>query len=131
MENALKVEKASTNQALKVTQSRLDAEKSINDAKLEQAQRDLESADQANEKVRAAQKIYELTVANAKIQLQSTTAAAQAELRKVKAQEEYLSMAVRVQQIKLLEAKAAGTVTEAHYQAVDAAQQALDIAQGG
>ena len=129
MENALKVDKASTDQALRVTQSRLDAEKSLNDVKLEQANRDMDAAQFANEKVRAAQQIYDLTVANAAIQLKSSTAAAQAELQKVEAQERYLSTAVRVQQVKLLEAKAAGAVTEAHYQAVDAARQALSIAQ--
>ena len=68
----------------KLSSQYLSAEKQINDAKLQQAQADLQSATTLAEKESAIQRIYDVTVANAKLEYQATIAAAEAELRKVK-----------------------------------------------
>ena len=70
---------------LQVTQAILNAEKQINDAKLQQANADLQSATSLGEKESAIQRIYDVTVANAKLEYQATIAAAQAEQQKVEA----------------------------------------------
>ena len=78
-------EQGDIDRKLQVTQAVLNAEKEINNAKLQQANADLQGAKNQAEREQAAQRIYKLTVANAKLEYEATVASAQAEQMKVAA----------------------------------------------
>ena len=82
---ALGSEQADIDRKLQVTQAVLNAEKQINDAKLQQANADLTAATTAAERAAAAQRIYQLTISNAKLEYTATLMAAEAEQQKVEA----------------------------------------------
>ena len=82
---ALGTEQGDIDRKLSVTQAILNAEKQINNAKLQQANADLQSAKTQGERESAAQRIYDLTVSNAKLEYEATIAAAMAEQQKVEA----------------------------------------------
>ena len=82
---ALGGETGDIDRKLSVTQAVLAAEKQINDAKLQQAQADLQAASSQGEREAAAQRIYDLTISNAQLEYEATIAAAAAEQQKVEA----------------------------------------------
>ena len=129
LQGALSAETAQIDNALRVTQARYAAEQQIVDAKLQQAKATLDAATTDEARASAAREIYEQTVRQAELQYNATVAAAEAEEQKLAAQARYIQGQAKIQQMKLAEAKAAGTVTKAHYEAVNQANQALQIAQ--
>ena len=129
LQGALTAETTGIENALRVTQARFDAENQILDAKKQSATAALEAAETDGERANAAREIYNATVAQAELQYNATVAAAEAEEQKLAAQARYIQGQVRIQQMKLAEAQAAGTVTQAHHEAVNQANQALQIAQ--
>ena len=129
LQGALTAETTGIENALRVTQARFDAENQILDAKKQSATAALEAAETDGERANAAREIYNATVAQAELQYNATVAAAEAEEQKLAAQARYIQGQARIQQMKLAEAQAAGTVTQAHHEAVNQANQALQIAQ--
>jgi tape measure domain-containing protein len=135
IEEAVKAtEKQATAQAaavegqLQVTQARLQAEQAVNQVLLDQAQRQLQAATSQKDRVAAAQRIYDLTVRQAQLEFEATTAAIQAETQKAQ-------IALKSAQMKEKEVKAVvqlavaqGTVTKAHYEALAAQREAVGIA---
>jgi tape measure domain-containing protein len=116
-------------QALSVTQARLQAEQAINQVLLDQAQGQLQAATSQQERVAIAKRIYDLTVAQAQLELQSTKATIAAELEKAR-------LAVSAAQLKAKEVEAVvklaiaqKTVTQAHFEALRAQQEAVGLAQ--
>lgn len=113
---------------LKLTQARFEAEKAINNVYLAQAQRQLDLAKTQKERVAAAKRILELTVANARIEYRSTIAAINAEVRKVAIMMDAAYIRAKEVEAIVKLAIAQKTVTKAHFEALDAAWQGFDVA---
>ena len=128
LQKALSAENAQIGNALRITQAKLGAEQAIVAAKKDAATAELEAATTQEQRVAAAEKIYQATVQQIDLTYQATKAALRAEESKLQAQARYLAGQVKIQELKLAEAKAAGEVTEAHRQAVEIARGALEIA---
>ena len=124
-QTALGGEQGNIEQELSVKQAILTAEKDINNAKLQQAQADLQSAQTQAEKEAAAQRIYTATVKNAELEY----AAAQAEQQKVAAALRHAEILAQKQRVLLAEAEAADKVTQAHRDAVAEANRGIQVAQ--
>ena len=124
--------KAATEQSIgnrvAVAQAVFAAEQQILGVKKQQAEQQLKDADGQTAKIKAINDIYKLTRQLARVERDSAIAAAKAEQDKVEAQARYMAGLLTVQRIKLKEAEAAGKVTRAHRESVEAAQQGLDIA---
>ena len=129
LQGALTAETTGIENALRVTQARYAAENQILDARKQSATAALEAAETDADREKAAREIYEQTVRQAEIQYNATVAAAEAEEQKLAAQARYIEGQVKIQQMKLAEAQASKTVTQAHYEAVNQANQALQTAQ--
>nr|BAR30415.1 Phage tail tape measure protein [uncultured Mediterranean phage uvMED] len=128
LQSALSAENAQIGNALRLTQAKLGAEQAIVAAKKDAAAAELEAATTQEQRVAAAEKIYQASVQQADLTYEATKAALLAEESKLQAQARYLAGQVKIQELKLAEAKAAGEVTEAHRQAVEVARGALGIA---
>lgn len=114
---------------LKLMDARFKAEKAINDVYLAQAQRQLELAKTQQERVAAAERIFKLTVANADIEYRSTIASIDAETRKVALLVDAAYIRAKEVQAIVKLAEAQGTIVDAHYEALDAAVDALVVAE--
>lgn len=104
------------------------AEKQINDVLLEQAQRQLENAQNQAQRIKAAQSIYDLTVKQAELEYAATTAQIAAEVEKAD-----LALLAAQQKVKEVEAvvhlaAAQGKANEEHYKALDAVKEAAGLA---
>ena len=126
---ALGGEQGNIEQELSVKQAILTAEKDINNAKLQQAQADLQSAQTQAEKEAAAQRIYAATVKNAQLEYAAAISAAQAEQQKVAAALRHAEILAQKQRVLLAEAEAADKVTQAHRDAVAEANRGIQVAQ--
>lgn len=114
---------------LKLTQARFEAEKAINNVYLAQAERQLELAKTQKERVAAAKRILDLTIANAGIEYRATIAAIDAEMRKVAIMMD--AAFIRAKEIEAIVklAIAQDTVTDAHYEALEAAWDGFYVAE--
>ena len=128
LQGALNQDMANINNVLRIEQARFKAQGDILNAKKQAAQADLDAAKTEEQRIAAAKRIYDITVAQADLQYASTVAAALAEEQKLAAQARYIKGQADIQRMKLAEAKAAGTVTEAHREAVRQADNALKVA---
>ena len=128
-QTALGGEQGNIEQELSVKQAILTAEKDINNAKLQQAQADLQSAQTQAEKEAAAQRIYTATVKNAQLEYAAAISAAQAEQQKVAAALRHAEILAQKQRVLLAEAEAADRVTQAHRDAVAEANRGIQVAQ--
>ena len=128
-QTALGGEQGNIEQELSVKQAILTAEKDINNAKLQQAQADLKSAETQAEKEAAAQRIYQATIKNAELEYAAAISTAQAEQRKVEAALRHAEILAQKQRVLLAEAEAADRVTKAHYEAVAEANRGIQVAQ--
>ena len=100
----------------------------INGVLIEQAQRQLDNAQNQKERVKAAQKIYDLTVKQAQLEYQATAAQIQAEVDKAD-----LALMAAQQKEKEVEAvvrlaAAQGTANAEHYKALAAIREATGLA---
>ena len=114
---------------LQVTQARLQAETAVNQVLLDQAQRQLQAATSQQERIKAAQQIYHLTVQNAQLELQSTRAQIEAELEKSRIAVESAKLKEREITAVVQLAIAQRTVTAAHFEALNAQRQAVGQAE--
>ena len=128
LQGALNQDMANINNVLRIEQARFKAQGDILNAKKQAAQADLDAAKSEEQRIAAAKRIYDITVAQADLQYASTVAAALAEEQKLAAQARYIKGQADIQRMKLAEAKAAGNVTEAHREAVRQADNALKVA---
>jgi tape measure domain-containing protein len=115
-------------QVLSVTNARIEAEKAINNVLLEQAQRQLDGANSQQERVKAAGRILDLTIEQAKLERDAAYASIEAEQKKieiaiagVKLKEQEVRLAVEL-------AKIQGTVLQAHYDTLSAATELVNMA---
>ena len=115
-------------QALSVTNARIEAEKALNNVLLEQAQRQLDGANSQQERVKAAGRILELTIEQAKLEKESAYATIEAENTKIeiavaaaKLKEQEVKLAVELARIQ-------GTVLQAHYDTLAAATELVSMA---
>jgi len=115
-------------QALSVTNARIEAEKALNNVLLEQAQRQLDGANSQQERVKAAGRILELTIEQAKLEKESAYATIEAE--KIKLDIAVSSAKLKEQEVKLAVelARIQGTVLQAHYDTLAAATELVSIA---
>lgn len=116
-------------QGLQIAQARLQAETAINNVLLEQAQRQLEGAANATQREAAARRIYQLTVNNAANELRATRLQIQAEIQKAQIQLQSAQVKAKEIQATVALAMAQGTVTKAHFEALAAQREAVDLAQ--
>jgi tape measure domain-containing protein len=116
-------------QALQVAQARLQAENAINGVLLEQAQRQLELAQNADQRAAAAQRIYDLTVANAANELKATQLAVAAEIERAQIAAQTAALKAKEVEAVVALAIAQGAVTQAHYEALALQREAVDLAQ--
>ena len=126
---ALGAEMQILNNKQSVMQAVLNAERSVNNAKLEQANADLQSAKTQEAREAAAKRIYSLTISNAKLEYEAAIAAAKAEEQKVAAALRHAQILAEKQKTLLQEAIAAKKVTQAHYDAVEQAKRAVNVAE--
>ena len=124
-----KVVDAVANQRTSITQAYLQAEMQINDVLLQQAQRQLDNAQNQTQRVKAAKDIYDITVRQAELELQATQAQIAAEVEKAR-----LAVVSAEQKAKEVEAivrlaAAQGTANAEHYKALGAIKEAADLAQ--
>jgi tape measure domain-containing protein len=115
-------------QVLSVTNARIEAEKAINNVLLEQAQRQLDGALNQEERVKAAGRILDLTIEQAKLERDAAYASIEAEQKKIeiaiagaKLKEQEVRLAVEL-------AKIQGTVLQAHYDTLSAATELVNMA---
>jgi tape measure domain-containing protein len=115
-------------QVLSVTNARIEAEKAINNVLLEQAQRQLDGANSQQERVKAAGRILDLTIEQAKLERDAAYASIEAEQKKIeiaiagaKLKEQEVRLAVEL-------AKIQGTVLQAHYDTLSAATELVSMA---
>jgi tape measure domain-containing protein len=115
-------------QVLSVTNARIEAEKAINNVLLEQAQRQLDGANSQQERVKAAGRILDLTIEQAKLERDAAYASIEAEQKKIeiaiagaKLKEQEVRLAVEL-------AKIQGTVLQAHYDTLSAATELVNMA---
>ena len=104
------------------------AEKQINDVLIEQAERQLENAQNQAQRIKAAQSIYDLTVKQAELEYAATTAQIAAEVEKAD-----LALISAQQKVKEVEAivhlaAAQGKANDEHYKALNAVREAADLA---
>ena len=135
-QTALGTDQGSIDRKLSVTQALLTAEQDISNAKLDQANADLKSAETLGEKQEAIQRIYQLTVQNAELERAATLAAAEAEMQKVQAAlrhaqilQQQVKTEVALQQSKNIYNQAQQTALQNAQQLVTVAQQDLQAQQ--
>jgi tape measure domain-containing protein len=114
---------------LSMTQARLEAEQAVNGVLLQQAERQLDAAVTQEERVKAAQAVYQLTVRQAELELQATRATIAAELEKARIAVESARMKEREVYAVVQLAIAQQTVTAAHFEALNAQRQAVGYAE--
>ena len=117
-------QKAAADNQLAVLNATLAAEKQINSVKLEQAKNELANAQSGSEREAAASRIYDLTLAQAKLEYDTTTQAIEASVKKAELAHEEL----RIKQ-RLLQAERA-IVAEGDKVKYDQAIKALNEALG-
>jgi len=108
--------------------ARLEAESAINQVYLQQAERQLQMATSQEERLVAAQLVYDLTVKQAAIELQQAQAAIVAATKKATLDMQSAQLKEREVASVVALAQAQGTVTAAHYEALAAQQAAVQIA---
>ena len=112
----------------KIAEATYQAEKEILGVKRQQIEADLASATSQQEKLKAINALYEITVSEAELLYERTVAAAKAEERKMQVLIKTAQFMLKQAQFKAAEAEAAGTVNEAHFKAIKLAQDALNLA---
>jgi tape measure domain-containing protein len=126
---ALGSEQGDIDRKLQVTQAVLAAERQINDAKLQQANSDLQAATNAAERESAIKRIYKITVENAKLEYEATVASAMAEQRKVEAAERHAKVLATQIQAEVALQRSKKIYNEAQNQALASAQKLVDETQ--
>ena len=116
-------------QSLSLTQARLQAEQAVNQVLLEQAQRQLDGAKTQADRVKAAQDVYNLTVRQAELEYQATSAAIEAEARKSDIALQNAQLKAKEVEAVVRLAQAQGVVTDAHWKALEAQYQAVQLAE--
>lgn len=111
-----------------ITAAYYQAEKQINNVLIEQAERQLENAQNQAQRIKAAQSIYDLTVKQAELEYAATTAQIAAEVERAD-----LALVAAQQKVKEVEAivhlaAAQGKVNDEHYKALNAVKEAADLA---
>ena len=124
----LQKDQNSIQRTLTVKQAVLNSEKQINDAKLQQAKHDLDSAKSQAEREQAAKRIYDLTITNAKLEYESTLAAAAAEQAKVEAALRGAKVLADQIEAEVALEQAKGNYNEAQQTALDQADQLVTTA---
>ena len=136
IEDATKATEASANvvnavadQRAKIESAYLNTQKEINGVLLSQAERQLAAAKTQEEKIAAARKVYDLTVKQAKIEYDINIAAIRAEVEKANLAAQTAAQKVKQVEAVVLLAQAEGKVVDAHYQALNATKEALNLAE--
>ena len=120
---------ATLDQELKLGNARLAAEKAINGVLLQQAERRLSDAKSAEEQIKYAQQVYDLTLQQAKIEYETSLAAIDAMVRKAELAAEAVQLKYKEVQAAVALAEAEGVANEAHYKALEAQGAAVQQAQ--
>jgi len=128
-EKAAEVQTSLVDQALSMTQARLQAEQAVNGVLLQQAERQLAAAQSQDQRVKAAQAVYQLTVRQAQLELESTRATIAAELDKARIAVESARVKEREVAAVVQLAIAQKSVTAAHFEALNAQRQAVGLAE--
>jgi len=115
-------------QEVSINQARLAAEKEINNALLQQAQNRLKGASSAEEQLAAAQQIFDLTIAQAKLQYETTLAEIDAMVQKATLAQEAAQLKAKEIQAALALAQAQGQATAGFERALEAQREAVQLA---
>lgn len=111
---------ATLDQEVQIASARLEAEKAINGALLQQAERRLKGAKSAEEQLAAAKQVYELTMTQAKLEYEATLAQIESMVRKA-------TLAQEAAQLKYKEVEAAMALAQAQGESVAAYAKALEV----
>lgn len=111
-----------------IAEAYYQAEKQINNVLIEQTQRQLDNAKNQAQRIKAAQSIYDLTVKQAQLEYQATTAQIAAEVEK--ADLAFLAAQQKVKEVEAIVrlAAAQGKANEEHYKALEAIKEAAGLA---
>ena len=112
-----------------LTQQRLQTEQTINGILLEQANSQLQNAQNQRQREQAAIRIYQLTVQQARLERQAAMAGVAETLRKKEAQLQTLQLKAREIAAEVALARAKGVATEEHQKALDIARGAVELAE--
>lgn len=111
-----------------LAKEQLNTEKLINGLLLDQAQSQLEAANNAKQKEAAAKKVYDLTIKQAQIELQTSKATIAETLRKVEAERALLEIKAKTVESEVALLSAKGQVSEELQKAVQLSREAFDLA---
>jgi len=115
--------------AFSLTQQRLQTEQTINGILLEQANSQLQNAQNQQQRQQAAVRIYQLTVQQARLERQSAMAGVAETLRKKQAQMQTLELKAREIAAEVALARAKGVATKEHEKALSIARGAVELAE--
>ena len=125
---ALNTEMAAIKQASSLKQAELDTERLLLGIKSEQAQAQLDAATTAEERVKAAKEVYDLTVLQAKLELEAAKAASDAAYQQAVLNLENAQLKLKELEAVVNLARAQGKLTADHIAAVNAQREAVGIA---
>ena len=111
-----------------LAQEQLNTEKLINDLLLDQAQSQLDAANSAKQREAAAKKVYDLTIKQAQIELQTSKAAIAQALRKVEAERDLLEIKAKTVEAEVALLSAKGEISTELQKAVQLSREAYDLA---
>lgn len=123
------VTNAVADQRAKIESAYLNTQKEINGVLLSQAERQLRSAKTQEQKIAAARNVYDLTVKQAKIEYDINVAAIRAEVDKAKLAAQTAAQKVKQVEAAVALAQAEGKANDAHFQALNATKEALNLAE--
>ena len=112
-----------------LAQQQITTEKALNQVLLDQAQTRLENAQTDQQRIRAATDIYNLTIAQARLDQEAAKAQVAAAVEKSRVAVENLQLKLRELQAVVALAEAEGTVTKEHYKALQLQQEAVTLAE--
>ena len=112
-----------------LAEQRLKTEMAVNQVLLEQAERQLDGAKTAAEREKAAKKVYDITVEQAKLEAQIAKAAIAESVRKAEAQVQMLELKAKEVAVVVKLAEANKSVTNEHYEALGLIKQTIGQAQ--
>ena len=112
----------------RVAEATFNAEREILGLKRQQAQASLDNATSDQQRIKAINDLYHVTVKEAEMVYEQTVATAKAEERKMAVLQKTAQFMLKQAKYKKAEAEAAGVANAAHDKAIRAAEQALGLA---
>lgn len=116
-------------QRFKIESAYLNTQKEITNVLMSQAENQLRAAKTQEQKIAAARDIYNLTVRQARLEYRSNLASIRAESEKAKLAVDIARQKVKQVEAVVLLAKAEGSVNDAHYKALQATRDAVELAE--